>query len=487
MVELTTILIDLLRNNLPNPHASGQWIYADYPRCFTEDVEVLSEHGWKKMSHCSIGEKILTFDPETFTLQYEPILDKIETKYKGPIINFISSQLRIGLTPNHRLPIKWGSAQKVRWCTAQELTQGMYLPRTGKWIGLDLKEIEMPSYTFYGKNQYSTWRRVLPSYKIQIEKFLPLLGLYLTEGYLDKHLYIIITQRKKETRELIHKYLSESGFRFSENKEAFVVTDRRVGSFFKDFARDCYSKFIPYPFKELPPEKLKILLYWLMLGDGSPVDKATDGFEFYTTSKQLADDVYELILKIGRTPRLRVKHPKLGRPCFAVKYYSRAKNLKTRYHLEKTTFDGKVYCLSTPSHTLIVRNKNGQVFFSGNSDATFPRISVTQTSGNLDEVGIGEWGNQMKGHFYSITYDIDIWVKVNDRATINSETYVGTKLRDKYADLVLQTLTDNKDTLRSNKIVDVEITGITTSPIDEENMLHRKTITIRVTQEREVS
>jgi len=120
-------------------------------------------------------------------------------------------------------------------------------------------------------------------------------------------------------------------------------------------------------------------------------------------------------------------------------------------------------------------------------DATFPRISVTQTSGNLDEVGIGEWGNQMKGHFYSITYDIDIWVKVNDRATINSETYVGTKLRDKYADLVLQTLTDNKDTLRSNKIVDVEITGITTSPIDEENMLHRKTITIRVTQEREVS
>jgi len=118
-------------------------------------------------------------------------------------------------------------------------------------------------------------------------------------------------------------------------------------------------------------------------------------------------------------------------------------------------------------------------------DATFPRISVTQVSGNVDTVGIGEWGPDKKADYYVLTYDIDIWVGVKDRAMIDGETYVGTKLRDKYAEIVLRTLLDSKETLRSNKVIDVDVVGISTLPLDEEYMLHRKTITVRFTVERE--
>lgn len=116
-------------------------------------------------------------------------------------------------------------------------------------------------------------------------------------------------------------------------------------------------------------------------------------------------------------------------------------------------------------------------------DATFPRISVTQIAGSLIEIGIGQsMGGTSTGQICSVDYDIDVWVKVDDRATINSIVYVGTKLRDKYTDLIVSALEAQKDALKqSNDILDIEFVSISSVPLDEEHMLHRKTITVRIT------
>lgn len=115
------------------------------------------------------------------------------------------------------------------------------------------------------------------------------------------------------------------------------------------------------------------------------------------------------------------------------------------------------------------------------TDATFPRISVTQITGTLDAIGIGEKTDNQKGKLATIDYDIDVWVKVNDRFVYNNVTYVGTKLRDLFADLIIDTLNKNKEDLKTQQgILDVEILSITTSPLDEETLLHRKTITVRL-------
>lgn len=114
-------------------------------------------------------------------------------------------------------------------------------------------------------------------------------------------------------------------------------------------------------------------------------------------------------------------------------------------------------------------------------DATFPRISVTQVAGSFSQIGIGEKTDSGLGKLCTIDYDIDIWVKVDDRVVINNETYVGTKLRDKYAELVVSALEAAKPSLKENKgILDIEFVNITTSPLDEETMLHRKTVTVRL-------
>lgn len=117
-------------------------------------------------------------------------------------------------------------------------------------------------------------------------------------------------------------------------------------------------------------------------------------------------------------------------------------------------------------------------------DATFPRISITNIAGSLTEIGIGEWtGEGVKGMLCTVDYDIDVWVKVEDRTEIPAGTiYVGTKLRDKYSDLIVDYLDNMKEGLKTTYgILDVEFLNITSVPLDEEHMLHRKTITIRFT------
>lgn len=116
------------------------------------------------------------------------------------------------------------------------------------------------------------------------------------------------------------------------------------------------------------------------------------------------------------------------------------------------------------------------------TDATFPRISVTQTSGILEQIGIGEKVSEAYfGKLANMDYDIDIWVKVNDKTTYFGNVYVGTKLRDLYTDLIIDTLNKNKTSFKTNyEVLDIEILSVVSSPLDEETQLHRKTITVRL-------
>jgi len=482
LVELNSLIVDDLRGTLPNPHSPSNWIYLDYPRCFTEDVEVLTKEGWHHISQIRNGDRILGFDPIDCSLHFTPVLDIIQEFYRGEIIQFHSPQLELGLTPNHKILVSYGTHRQKKWVTASKLTNSMYIPRKGTWKGNAQRIITIPEYVYKSKNQYREFKKKIPAFPLSMHQFLGLLGLYLSEGTINKHNYLIISQTKKESRKLIQKFLEKTELRFAIGEKEFAVTDPRIGAFISQWKADCYHKFIPRKFLSLSPEYLETLLYWLLVGDGSKISKSKTGMEYYTTSRQLADDVYELILKIGKTPRMRIKLPKKGEPCYAIKFYSRFLNLKVRNHFHLKPYEGLVFCLSTENGTLIVRNQKGQVFFSGNSDATFPRISVTQISASISELGIGENIGQTTGRLVSIDYDIDIWIKISDRFIINGTTYVGTALRDKYADLVLEALEALKPQWKAEDgIVDVEIANIATEALDEENELHRKTITIRVT------
>ncbi len=73
--------------------------------CYTPDVLVLTETGWKKMADIKEGENVLTLNVETKEIEIKPVLYKIEYEYDGDMIRIQNSQINDLVTPNHGFPI----------------------------------------------------------------------------------------------------------------------------------------------------------------------------------------------------------------------------------------------------------------------------------------------------------------------------------------------------------------------------------------------
>jgi len=111
----------------------------------------------------------------------------------------------------------------------------------------------------------------------------------------------------------------------------------------------------------------------------------------------------------------------------------------------------------------------------------FPRISLLQVSGGgQEEVGIGRSvGGSQSGVRYVFTYQVDVWVKKGNEATIDNKLYKGAKLRDYLADRVLEYLIDRKDEIPGIEDI-VLATSPLTHPYDPVFKVRRKTLTFNV-------
>lgn len=128
----------------------------------------------------------------------------------------------------------------------------------------------------------------------------------------------------------------------------------------------------------LNKKQINILLDSLIYGDGSI--RENGGRRYYTTSKLLADDIQELIFKTGKSSNIlfrktkgnQVKLPNKpiyyqNHDMYVVCEYKTLKSASVRPYSKKTVkYKGKVYCVTIPNNTLIVRRENKPVI-SGNS------------------------------------------------------------------------------------------------------------------------
>ena len=147
------------------------------------------------------------------------------------------------------------------------------------------------------------------------------------------------------------------------------------------------KKFIPDMFKEFAPEYLESLIHGFALGDGN-WHRRTGQLTMATTSKRLADDLQEIIIKCGKLANIRIQKQK-GKICiggYKRKYDIHVLSLRDKkkdYSLDKRVikdefYKGKIWDAEVEDwHTLLVR-RNGKPFFSGNCRFGYPTISIQQ-------------------------------------------------------------------------------------------------------------
>ena len=342
------------------------WIYPSYPRndlglfCYDERTEVLTPEGWKKISEIKNNEVIMCYDPGQDQLRFEPILDLYSYDYVGPMMEIKHRSLDLLVTPNHRLLFFTPNGKMIVKLAFERYCSG-YMLRTGQWKGQEIDSITIPEF----REKLKSSVRVYPALKIPVEKYLRLLGWYLSEG--SPYTWgISIAQRNPENRKEIEDLLQSLGLPYAKDQKGFRVLSRQLGNHFMKLGKT-RSKFIPKEIKDLSPRLLKILIDTLLKGDGL-VRK--DEICYYSSSERLANDFQEIALKSGYGVSLYKRRESE----YTVRIFKRGRRTWPRreHYRLISQWKGKVYCPRTNTGFILVR-RNGHVVISGNS---FPRIAV---------------------------------------------------------------------------------------------------------------
>lgn len=377
--------------------------------CYDVDTEVLTKGGWKYFKDLSYDDEIATLNETNNKLEYHKPTDIISYKYNGKMYHLENRGVSLMVTPNHNLYISKGSyyngsknnykrTYPFELCTPDKYyLKDKRFKKGCDWDG----RIESETYTISGYTKVRDYcRREYhnPDIIVNLHDFVKFLGYYIAEGCssitnednFNRGEISIGRDRSEYKKELIDKLIINIGF-----------TPRDATNYNRDDNSGCtkfysvvlarwlidncghmaWNKKVPDFIKQLPTEYIEEFLEYLYLGDGY---KAPTSNILYTTSKQLSDDVQELLLKAGYCFRftnygirksndsrrdIHAKHECYGINWLKTNYVeiemSKAKQSKS-YVEEWIDYNDYVYCVTVPNHIVYVR-RNGKGVWCGNS------------------------------------------------------------------------------------------------------------------------
>ncbi|MFH1968532.1 MAG: LAGLIDADG family homing endonuclease [bacterium] len=371
--------------------ANARGIYPLEWTCFSGDTEILTENGWRLIKDIKKSEVVATLNPKSHNFEYQKVINTISKKHSGELIHISGNgnsheALDCLVTPDHQMYVEERSG-KFNFVRADNIPHGAKIKRTCKHVGAEQKTYTVPGYTenHHLGRCHKVYPIKHPSVNMPMDGWLKFLGIFLAEGSIGgrRHLITISQSTKnKEVRELLKNF----PFKVSELKRSFQISSTQLVKHLLAFNfGKCDTKYAPSYVKNLSPRQIKIFLEAFRIGDGC-VHKRTKQASYFSTSKKLADDLQELLLKCGIVADIREIKNK-GTKLHGTKYF-RNHNLyflaertkKTDYYIDKRNikkikYNGWVHCVEVPNHIIYVR-RNGKAFFCGNCRFGYPHISI---------------------------------------------------------------------------------------------------------------
>jgi PHP family Zn ribbon phosphoesterase len=317
----------------------------------SEDIEVIPAHcllpetlihvnnSVKKIKEVQVGDFVLTHNN-----RWREVKEVLSHNYEGKNIKIIPWYFREGVvaTPEHPFygvksyKCNWikglckKSCSKLNecknrrfenylreWIPACELKKGDFLVYPRLKEERDIKQIDLSDYLCdykkisnefiipkEARNHTGKLKKII---KID-EKFCRLLGYFLSEGYLIKDRGIGFSFHSKEreyAQEVISTIKEYFGFEITtidsrrNNQCDLIFSSKLLNSFFNNFyfnnIKKANEKFIPLKFANLSKDKLAEIFRGWWRGDAG-----------YTVSRQLANQMKLICLKLGIIPSIRI-------------------------------------------------------------------------------------------------------------------------------------------------------------------------------------
>lgn len=381
-------LSELIANGSNDGKPRSAWkpvVGPTHPNCYSDQAEVLTKNGWKFFKDVDIEKDLfMSVDLKSGNADWVKAVAKVDQEYKGPMLRMEHKTLLLDTTPNHNHVLRLQTKKNKKMSYKYEIQQE--IPEHNSW-GL-LRTI--PNW-----NVKSPEIIMIENVAYRTNDFCQFMGWWLSEGCITKTrtntARIDIHQQKEQNLHTIESMLKRmfrkpgcySGGKF----QTYVKADRGLGKFLMQFGKS-YEKYIPEEIKNLKKEHLEIFIKAYVAGDGHIKIQNSFGYtskeiSIATSSKKMADDLGEIILKLGKRPSYAIQKGKetqhhnglyKSRDVFVIRVcnltHSIARNIqKTVYN-----YEGRIYDVELDKwHTLIIR-QNGKVVVSGNCRCTLRHV-----------------------------------------------------------------------------------------------------------------
>ena len=353
--------------------------------CCSNDTEIMTETGFKLFKDLTEEDNVFSLNPETNEIELVKPEKQIAYKYNGKMVHIKNNNFDMLITPEHRIPVI--KNKKIILIEAKDIHYNYRIPRTGIWVGNKKSNVTI------GKTEYVA------------KDFFEFLGYFLSEGSYSKPdvknsdritLYQKSSGLKKITSCLDKLNIDYTLCKSKGKTRQAVSIHKTEYSVFAKYLNlgKSYEKYIPLDLKEYGPIYLKIFLDAFLFGDGhSRIQQ--NGFNsinsteriYYTSSKKLADDICEIILKIGKRPSMHqhhkkakfiirgkeymTKHPvytirECNSNCFIAGHPNGRKSRNVPY--EFVDYNGMVYCVTLQKNHIIYIRRNGKCSWTGNCE-----------------------------------------------------------------------------------------------------------------------
>lgn len=356
-------------------------------QCLSPDMEVMTIDGWKYSPDIIEGELLASLSPEG-NIEFKPVTKVYKYDYKGKmytqkksIINGKERTLKTDylVSPEHKMYGKEKDSKHGKFKSdfmfkrISDIKEASFAsPRNGKWDG------ELIDNYIIEKKEYENGRGGTKEIIFPIVPWLKFLGWFVTEGCYRKDTFeVAISQKKEEGIKQIREDLKDFPYKVNEYNSddhgiTFIVNGKDLYNYLLDNVGGyCYEKRIPKDILKLHPSLLIHLYNAMIDGDGTRWRGGEDLFT--STSKQLAEDLFEIALRIGRVPVMYggkegKKRDEIRRNRWTVrvsnkKYSEKMVNIRP----QAVDYDGTLHCFEVPPYHTIMSRYNGKTLIISNS------------------------------------------------------------------------------------------------------------------------
>lgn len=312
--------------------------------CFSEDVEVVTPSGWKRIIDVQLGELVGTYNKQTKEFEYNKVNDKFVYDNYTELYHIKSNCIDIMTTDKHGFIGYSRATGKLKEFTAEELSK--------------MPTVKIP-LACQGGN---------PPIALS-DDMIRLLVNISADASIEDNSFRFHLKKERKIKHLT-ELLNNLGLKYSVRPQAQGTTKIRISAedslpilnkYFKSGI-----KSLPTQLREVDEEQAKIILDEYSITDGNKNSNSVNAYQISTSKKEEADLLQEIFAKNGmRTSCIQRSNGKYN-PSYVLTVNLRGVTCINKHNVHIVPYKGKVSCVSVYNGTLVVRSK-GKTLITQNS------------------------------------------------------------------------------------------------------------------------